>query len=439
VERIPHPRRRALGLRRSIGVVAAALAATMAVAAPAAAAEKPTNWWWDTYDVSAAHDAGWTGAGVKIAVIDDAINPDLPAFAGRNLTVAPGALCTEYDSAATSEPTSGSVHGSTLTALIIGTGQGSGAIRGIAPDADVTFYGWGRAQDDQPCTTAGDGALSAFGAGLRRAIDDGAQIVTTSVGAPRPALGEDAEVIAEAISKGIVMVYATNNASASGQLGIGTLQRTNGVVAVSAVDRAGDLQKKPDGSAYALPETLVVAAGIDLPSLGLPGGSWDDEAVTSGSSLAAPLVAGMLALAEQKYPQASGNQILQSMIRTTSGSVHEPTIDPSDGYGYGAAWPATLLEQDPTSLPDENPFMDRDGGEPTAELVASGGGAAAPTGFTPAPGDDSEASDGSSSSSGLAGMLIVVLAVVGVVVLAGAITVIIVIARNKSTRQGGTP
>jgi hypothetical protein len=77
----------------------------------------------------------------------------------------------------------------------------------------------------------------------------------------------------------------------------------------------------------------------------------------------------MLALAAQKAPQATGNQLVQALIATTNGTQHTPTRT-EDGYGYGAAWLPSLLTVDPTTFANETPLMGKPAGFPTEEQIA---------------------------------------------------------------------
>ncbi|MCR2784681.1 MULTISPECIES: S8 family serine peptidase [unclassified Microbacterium] len=430
-------------MRRTTRLAAVALTAALVAIGPsgtAAATTQATLWWWDTYGIGAFHEQGWTGEGVRIAIMDDQINPDLPAFEGRSLTVADGTLCEETDSAVSAEATFGANHGTTLTASLIGTG--AGGVRGIAPDAEVTFYGLGRTDEVGSCTSRErPDVLSPFGVALQHAIDDGAQIFTTSVGSPTESEEGDGAVIAEAIAKGMVIVHATPNPDQT-MLASASLPLINGVLAASAVDSTGELQTDKNGQPYVLDYTHVVAAGVSLPTLGSVGGTWDEGGTASGSSFAAPLVAGMLALAAQRYPDATGNQLLQSLIHSTNGSIHEPTYDPATGYGYGAAWPASLLEDDPTDYPDENPLMDRPNGIPSAEQVAEAvareSGSSPSADPAPVPTDEAGvAAPGGTDPLGPIGLTVAV--VLAVAVAAGVIAVIVFTARRKRLHQGGTP
>ncbi|MFC2557133.1 MAG: S8 family serine peptidase, partial [Pauljensenia sp.] len=87
---------------------------------------------------------------------------------------------------------------------------------------------------------------------------------------------------------------------------------------------------------------------------------------TSGTSVSAPLVAGFLALARQKWPDATANQLLQALIHTG--------LSDQSGWnkytGYGAADAGGLVNTDPSQYPDENPLADKGGGSsPTPEEV----------------------------------------------------------------------
>jgi len=426
--------------RSAVAFIAAALVGVPALVPSAAVAAPGDDWWWDTYGIQSLHDAGATGAGVKIAVMDDLIDPSLPVFAGRDLRVADGTMCQETTTAVATGPTGGSVHGTTITAMMIGTAQGAGAIGGVAPDAEVTFYGLGREDESATCTLREEG-VTALGAGVQRALQDGADIFTTSIGAEAPT-ERDGEILAEAIAAGMVIVNSTYNPSTASDFGVYDGTFTNGVVFASAVDSAGELQKLDDGQPLVIEGTRVVAAGVDMPTVGRAGGSWDEAGSASGSSYAAPLVAGMMALAAQQFPDASGNQLVQSLIHTTNGvKTDNPVEEPASGYGYGAAWPATMLADDPTAYPDENPLMDRESGWPRPEQLAAAvsarDGGAAPD----APDASSEPSDASAPNPMLPpiGLLVgIAVAVVALVVIAVVIIVIVVTRRNRAPR-GGTP
>lgn len=423
------------GLRRSALRLVAALVvtgATLATSVPTAARAADTDWdWWlDTYGVLAAHDAGLTGAGVRIAVIDEAINPDLPTFQGRTLSVSDTVICPGRTPAATDVADEGAVHGSTVTAMIIGNGTGAGALRGIAPDADVTFYGYGTGTDD--CRPDTDLQISSFGYAVKTAVDDGADIITTSI--TRGAGEDDGPAVAYALARGVVVIAGTPNPDmlAVYDKDLGAM---NGVVAASAIGRDGDLQTSSNGEVLGLPQTTVVAAGKNLPSVGRVD-DWNASAPSSGSSFAAPVVASMIALAAQKTPAATGAQLVQALARTTNGQVHDLSRT-EDGYGYGAAWLPTLLSVDPTVFPDETPLLDKAAGIPTADEISE---AAEADAYVPIERPDSfsqYSDDDATPGPDLGGVVIWIIAgVAGLVVVAIIATVAIVVSQRRTAGKG---
>ncbi|MFJ4159219.1 S8 family peptidase [Microbacterium testaceum] len=407
---------------------AAIFTCTVAPAAAATANESTAqanfDYWWGAYGVDNAHQQGLTGKGVKVAVLEKQINPDLPVFEGRSLKVFDQPLCVNKTTVATTEATSASVHGTTMAAYVIGNGTGAGGVRGIAPDADVTFYGYG--EDDGPsCNTADGAQITEFAAGVKQATDDGAKIIFTSIGGT--ARVDDAPAVAYAISHGAVIIAASINPGVLGAR-YDDLGSFNGVVSATGIDRDGNLQTE-DGKPFVIPQTTVVAAGVDMPAVGSTG-DWSTSVGATGSSFAPPIIAGMLALAAQRSPQATGNQLVQALVATTNGAQHTPTRT-EDGYGYGAAWLPSLLTVDPTTLPDETPLMGKPAGFPTEEQIAQ----AKANGYSP---DERSSSidkyreqNGASQSDAAPIALWVAIGLSLLVAAAIAITVIIVVSQRR--------
>ena len=124
----------------------------------------------------------------------------------------------------------------------------------------------------------------------------------------------------------------------------------SGTVGVSAIDANGQL------ASYSSWGQGVVAAGV-----GGPVKARDYETGTikdvQGTSISTPIVAGQIALARQRWPQATPNQILQLVTHSGSNSGGW------DQYtGYGALSVDALLGNDPSQYPDENPLADKGGG-----------------------------------------------------------------------------
>ena len=422
--------------RTAVTALAAVVVIGM-VLVPALSASAETagsNWWRGWYNVAGAQAAGWTGAGIKIAVIDGQINSSLPVFQGANLKIYPTSFCNNITPADTTIANEGSVHGSDVTALLVGNGTGTGSVAGIAPKAIISFYADANSSDTlNGCSnTQIDGlTYTALGRAILKAIGDGNQIISISQGVA--SASGDIHAVAQAIAKGIVIIGAQPNNAA--EVAERFPADANGVVGTNAFDDQGNLQS-PDGKTTAWSSTTVVAAGAHLPSQASPDNVWgDNRNSVTGSSSATPLVAGMLALTLQKYPTATGNQLIQSLILNTSAKDHPLSFDTA-GYGYGPASLSHLLRVDPTQYPDTNPLLNKPNGlgVPTAAEFTAAANSASPT--PSAPPSAAAPSPGKASGSIMPGLLTeIVIAVIVVLLLliAAAVTLVVVVRRRNRT------
>lgn len=345
--------------------IVATLTVLLCAAPIAATADSGSNWWYHSYGVDEAHAAGWTGDDVTIAVLDGGINTSLPALQGARITADPESFCDAENGdplPVVSDDMSIAGHGSNVTALIVGNGSGPSAVQGIAPDANVLFYGFGTKDGDKCYGKRG------LAEAIYKAVDDGANIITTSVGWEFSAASDNA-AIAYALAKGVVILAAQPNSTSSFGVFPGAL---NGVAHTSAYNPDGNIEQDEyiDGAYAAFDDTTVVAPGEKLLIIGdTTSGKWDVAVEGAGTSFATPMIAAMLAVVWQKYPLATSNQILQSMIHNTTLDDHPLMRDTEKGYGYGPVSLTHMLRVDPTQYPDENPLMDKEFGKPTIKEV----------------------------------------------------------------------
>ncbi|ERH24069.1 peptidase, S8/S53 family, partial [Actinomyces sp. oral taxon 877 str. F0543] len=183
---------------------------------------------------------------------------------------------------------------------------------GVARGAGITNYALPTREDTygSECRSSNiDDAISA-------AVADGARVISISQGGGGRITDGERQAIAGAVARGVVVVVATGNESA--QDPSDSLASVNGTVGVGASDAAGRIQSY---SNYGKGLTVLAPGDLDYHDLGNGG----QVVSTSGTSAATPIVAGFVAVAMQRWPQASGNQIVQSLVATaTTGPTGQP-------------------------------------------------------------------------------------------------------------------
>ena len=346
-----HPRifagvagRAARALTTAASALALAVGALALAPAPAHAADPITNQeYFSYYHLDAARQKGYTGKGVTIALIDGPVDTNVAELTGANIT--DKSRCTIDASPA------GVRHGTDMATILVSP------YTGVAPDATLLTYQLSNASSRSAgsCALGGE-KQDTFGKLINQAIEDGAQIISVSQGASDQS-DEVKWAIANAVSRGVIIVASAGNNSSDDNST--HLSRWSGVVGVSAITSDGTF------APYSSWGNGVVTAAIGGPFRTVDADT-GAPAESDGTSNSTALVAGMLALARQKWPDATPNQILQLLVHTGL----NPNHDWNQKTGYGAAALGSLVNEDPSQYPDENPIIDKPGGSsPTAKEI----------------------------------------------------------------------
>ncbi|GAA1869084.1 S8 family serine peptidase [Myceligenerans crystallogenes] len=281
----------------------------------------------------AAWDGGWTGEGVTVAVLDtglDAAHPDLT-----------GLVTGSRDFTGKGAVTDGSGHGTHVASILAGSGAASGgAHRGIAPGADLLV---GKVLDD-----TGHGEQSWTIDAMEWAAAQGADVVNLSLGS-EPTDGTDpvaAAVDELTATHDTLFVAAAGNAGDPGS--IGSPGSATSALTVGAVDdddvtapfssqgpRAGDGAIKPD---VAAPGVEILAARAAGTSPGLPAG--DLYLAGSGTSMAAPHVAGAAAVLRGAHPEWTAGQVKARLMGSAEAARGATVWE----QGAGRVWIPGALE-----------------------------------------------------------------------------------------------
>jgi type VII secretion-associated serine protease mycosin len=320
-------RRRRTAWRAALTV---ALTATLAVTgtAPANAdTVRDLQYWLAEYGYTQA----WTmsrGEGVKVAIIDTGVNGDIAELRG---VVVGGTDASGIGSPDGQTPVGEeSEHGTMVASLLAGrgTGEGNGVI-GVAPGADLLTASVAFGLDSGSSKTNDEQIAEA----VRWAVDNGADVINMSLTRNTrdwPESWDDAFL--HAFENDVVVVAAAGNRG-SGTSEVGAPATIPGVLTVAGVDR--DQNASFDASSQGI--TIAVSApSEDLVGV-LPDGGYVQW---SGTSAAAPLVSGLVALVRAEFPELDAANVINRVIRTADPKGEEV---PSPLYGYGIIDPVAAL------------------------------------------------------------------------------------------------
>ncbi len=335
---------RAAACAAALSVATAALPAGPAHAADTiTAADQP---YYAYYHLDQARAKGYTGQGVTIALLDGEVDTTAPELTGATIT--DKTPCTVTTSLA-------SKRHATAVASILSAPQ-----YGVAPQATLLAYRSPVADDKNAygddCHSRNGIAEGHQAALINQAIDDGAEIISISQTSDDYVSAKWA--LARALNEGVIVVAGAGN-EGEDVFATNSLDTLSGVVGVGAITTEGV------PTAYSSKGQGVTTAALGGPVLARNYENGQNEPA-NGTSMATPMVAGFLALARQKWPDATANQLLQLLTKTALNK--EGAWNPYTGYGVASL--GAMLNTDPSQYPDENPLADKgEGSSPTPEEV----------------------------------------------------------------------
>ena len=250
---------------------------------------------------SSAWAAGYTGKGVKVAVVDIGIALH-PEIAG-NLVGGYDLLDRDGDPRPTPGPYQD--HALGVASIIAGshaahTGRDT---MGVAPDASLLSVRIGD----------GNNASDKIALGIRWAVDNGAKVISLPLGSSSTGLdGLIDDAIHYAYQHDVVVVIAGGNSSHYGPTGPALSAQSGEAIAVGNLNA---LAGSPYGSSNQpgqSPFPWVMANSSGYVPRGDGSYAFYDD---GGTSFAGPYVAGLAALLFQQSPHASAKDIIASIVR----------------------------------------------------------------------------------------------------------------------------
>ncbi len=207
-------------------------------------------------------------------------------------------------------------HGTHVAGTIAGENNGFG-VTGVAYNAKIMPV--------KVLSDSGSGSVSSITKGIYYAVNQGANVINLSLGSDFPN-SSLASAVEYASSKGVVVVMAAGNnglpiisypASYANQWGLA-------VGAVNQNNNIADFSNRPGISQLA----YVTAPGVSIYS-SVPG---DQYANYSGTSMAAPHVAGVVALMLSANPNLTDSQVRQIITQTAGNNAPNPDT----GFSVGS-------------------------------------------------------------------------------------------------------
>ncbi|MCF6410094.1 S8 family peptidase [Pseudalkalibacillus salsuginis] len=254
-----------------------------------------------------ARSSNFTGKGIKIAVMDTGIDQSHP-----DLKVAGGTSFINEES----HYNDLNGHG-THVAGIISAEQNTIGTLGVAPEASVYAV--------KVLDKDGNGSQASVISGLEWAIKNDIDIINLSLTSPQGSYALKT-MMDHVYEKGILIVAASGNGTqhTSGLDNVHYPARYDSVIAVGSINKD---KKRSSFTRYG-PTLELSAPGHEIISSFI-GGKYT---VNSGTSMAAPHVAGALALYMEKYP-LKPNKEIRKLIQFYAEDLGDKGKD--DLYGYG--------------------------------------------------------------------------------------------------------
>lgn len=346
------------------GLVDAASAVATAINQPrfkAVANIGGTQWNNDMVNAPEVWARGYTGQGVTVAVIDSGVDinhEDLRSniwvnsgeIVGDGIDNDGNGYVDDYNGwnfgrgqnnnnvlPGTNDPGQG--HGTHVAGTVAAANNGIG-MTGVAHNAKIMAIRMG--------DVAGNSFVNAgnLAQAIRYAVDNGAQVINMSLGWSDPD-GSVRDALAYAASRNVIAVSASGN---SGQSAPGSPARyaTAYGLSVGAVDRNERIASFSNRAGSDSRMLHVMAPGQEIYST-LPGNAYGNQ---QGTSMAAPHVAGVVALMLSANPDLTHSQVRAILARrSTAASASSPSTDPSPEPGQ-----ASLNRFGPTILAGAQPW-----------------------------------------------------------------------------------
>ncbi|MET0363744.1 MAG: S8 family peptidase [Sphingobium sp.] len=268
-----------------------------------------------------AYQAGASGAGVTVGVIDSGLNDPTGELTGR-------ISAASRDFAGNASIADSGGHGTTV-AMVLAAGRNDKAMMGVAWGATVLAL---RTDTPGSCDTSCSHSTTAMASALDHAVANGARVVNISLGGTT-ASSLLRQAVSRATAAGTIIVIAggNNKEAAPDQLArsIADPSISHGLVIIAEALDQNNARASFANGAQGYESITLGALGVGVYTV--------DKAGTlvsaSGSSYSAPEISGAIALLAQAFPNLTSAQIV-SLLMTSARDLGVAGADAN--YGVGA-------------------------------------------------------------------------------------------------------
>ncbi|MCB2014415.1 MAG: S8 family peptidase [Sphingobium sp.] len=248
-----------------------------------------------------------SGAGVTVGVIDTGIDVDSPEFTGRISSAS-----TAFNSTGSIQDTDG--HGTAVTSVIAAARNNQNTL-GMAWEATVMAL---RTDDPTDCDTDGCSHPTTY---IRQAIDhavaNGAQVINISLGGDAPPSSLIAAVD-RATAAGVIIVISSGNDSAASPDAFARAftdaSISRGLVLIATSNNSGGVHSDFANGALGYETVTLSTIGERVRAPDHEG----TQFLWSGTSFAAPQVAGAIALMLEAFPGMTPQEVVQRLLTTAT-------------------------------------------------------------------------------------------------------------------------
>jgi hypothetical protein len=280
----------------------------------------------------AAYNAGATGAGIKIGIVDSGINPNLSEFAGR---IDPASS----DVAGSRGVSDDGGHGTAVSAVAAAARNNSNTM-GVAFDATIVAE-----RADQPGSCSGSDGCQFYDPAIAQGIDAarlaGAKVINLSLGGSSPGTTL-LNAMQRAVNAGIVLVISAGNDGTDPTKGANAdpfalipAQDFPGSVIIAGSVGVASATGTDASQISDFSNRAGTGAAYYLMALGYRDRAPDETGAQyywSGTSFSAPAITGAVALMAQAFPNLTGKQIV-SILFQTADDLGASGVDSIYGHG----------------------------------------------------------------------------------------------------------